>query len=105
MLLQDKTATLYDILENDQIAIAELEAVGLPLRIINLIERSTGLIWVNDLVKLTPEELKEKVTFLGERGVRTVIRCLHRLNEMEQGKRELQQRYMPGLDDVAHRPR
>ena len=64
-----------------QVAIAQLETVGLPLRIINMLEQTLGIIWIEDLLRYTPQQLKDNVPYLGDGGVALIVdsvRCLLR---------------------------
>lgn len=77
--MRHQTTTQNLSLDTKQIAVAQLEAVGLPLRIINLLESELGIIWLDDLLKYTPDQLKEKVANLGDKSVDLIIACVSKL--------------------------
>ncbi len=83
-------------LEKEQIAIAELEALGLPIRTINLLEQSLGIIWLEDLLRFTPDELRERVSNLGEKGLQQILDCLARFDQIEKAKKQLPKRFNVG---------
>ena len=63
--------------EAKQIAVAQLEMVGLPLRIINLLENELGVIWLEDLLSYTPSQLKESVPNLGDKSVTSIVESVN----------------------------
>ena len=76
---KEQFAEVWASLGNQQIAVAELEAVGLPLRIINLLEDYLGVIWLEDLLKYTPGELRQRVPNLGDKSLKLLVGSIHRL--------------------------
>ena len=74
--------TLLSSVGHQQIAIAELEAVGLPLRIINLLEDYLGAIWLEDLLQYTPQQLRDRVPNLGEKSLGLILDSLHALGKV-----------------------
>ena len=61
----------------NRIAIAELEGYGLPVRAINMLEDELGMIWLDELLELTPDELMA-VPCIGRTTSVQVIRAVRR---------------------------
>ncbi len=85
MHISDRVQKLLARLGRKQVAVAQLEAVGLPLRIINLLEESLGVVWLEELLVHTPDELMERVPNLGKKSVQTILRSVQRLDELAAG--------------------
>ncbi len=96
MRVLNKSFDLLARIGKEQIAVAELEALGLPLRTINMLEQSLGAIWLEDLLKFTPDQIRERVSNLGEKGVQQILECLERFDQIESEKRLLPQRFNMG---------
>jgi hypothetical protein len=71
-------------IDKKQIAVAQLEALGLPLRIINMLEQYLGVIWLDELLQYTPDDLKENVPNLGDKGIALILDTVRRFDDVEQ---------------------
>ena len=87
---------LVQTIGKQQVAVAELEAVGLPLRIINMLERNLGIIWIEDLLHYTPQQLKENVPYLGDGGVRLIMDSVCCLDDIGRAQQHLPERFNVG---------
>ena len=64
------------------LAIVELEYVGLTLRIINILEDNCKLIYLYELLSLTEEEVCS-IPNVGKVGIRAIKNALEKLPELE----------------------
>jgi len=64
----------------DRATIADLEIYGLPIRIINALENHLGLVWLDDLLAFSDDELRS-TKGLGPYAVRVVREALRNLAE------------------------
>lgn len=80
----------------DDFGIAELEALGLSLRVINLLEEKLGIIWLRELLSYDPSELRERVPFLGQSGVEEIIGALSRFDQLAAYEARLAAHLKPG---------
>ncbi len=87
---------LLQTIGKQQVAVAELEAVGLPLRIINMLERNLRIIWIEDLLQYTPQQLKENVPYLGDGGVALIIDSVCCLDDIGRAQQHLPERFNVG---------
>ena len=71
------------IINAESTAIAELETYGLSLRIINLLEDNLGIIWLEDLLSHTAEELRDNVPNLGKKSVQDILDSVARFNRSQ----------------------
>ncbi len=76
-----------------QVAVAELEALGLQVRTINSLERHLGVIWLEDLLQYTPDQLRQKVPHLGDRGLAEILDCLDRFDQIDGARKTLSKRF------------
>ena len=76
-----------------QVAVAELEALGLKVRTINSLERHLGVIWLEDLLQYTPDQLRQKVPHLGDRGLAEILDCLDRFDQIDGARKTLSKRF------------
>ncbi len=76
-----------------QVAVAELEALGLNVRTINLLERHLGVVWLEELLRYTPDELKQRVPHLGDRRVAEILDCLKRFDGLDKARTSLSKRF------------
>lgn len=63
-------------------AVAELEYLGLPLRVINTLEEKVGIVYIKQLISKSESELF-KIKQLGSGGVKQIIAALERFPELE----------------------
>lgn len=59
-------------------SVAELEPLGLSIRVIHLLEDKLGVIYINDLVKITSKDVKG-VGHLGTEALRETQKALDKL--------------------------
>jgi hypothetical protein len=75
----DKTDSLlelaFDYMVENKVAIAELEAVGLSLKMINSLEDNLGAIWMDDLPSLPSAEI-EDIRNIGPKSVKEFYHCI-----------------------------
>ena len=76
-----------------QVAVAELEALGLQVRTINSLERHLGVIWLEDLLQYTPDQLRQKVPNLGDRGLAEILDCLDCFDQIDGARKTLSKRF------------
>lgn len=68
------------------IAIAELEYLGVSLRVINSLEESEyNLVYIDDLLKLTEQEIS-LIPNIGKSGVSQIFNALKNLENLEKEK-------------------
>lgn len=80
--MRNGQATLPKPLEKTPIA--ELEFVGLPSRMINMVEKGMKTVWLEDLPS-HPQELKKRLREIDQIGpywVIRVVRAINRLGEL-----------------------
>ena len=65
----------FDYMVENKVAIAELEAVGLSLKMINSLEDNLGAIWMDDLPPLPSEEI-EDIRNIGPKSVKEFYHCI-----------------------------
>jgi hypothetical protein len=65
----------FDYMVENKVAIAELEAVGLSLKMINSLEDNLGAIWMDDLPDLPSEEI-EDIRNIGPKSVKEFYHCI-----------------------------
>jgi len=58
------------------VAVAELEEFGLKVKNINLIEQQLGIIYIEDLLRYTSDQLKDQVRNFGKSGVKQLKKAL-----------------------------
>ncbi len=80
---QDAQPFFMRIINAESTAIAELETYGLSLRIINLLEDNLGIIWLEDLLSHTAEELRDNVPNLGKKSVQDILDSVARFNRSQ----------------------
>jgi len=67
----------------ENIPIAELEYLGLPLRVINALEDSKhNLIYIKDLVSLNEKQISS-IENLGSSGVKQITTALEKLGDLD----------------------
>jgi DNA-directed RNA polymerase alpha subunit len=67
----------------ENIPIAELEYLGLPLRVINALEDSKhNLIYIKDLVSLNEKQISS-IENLGSSGVKQIVAALEKLGDLD----------------------
>ncbi len=89
--------SLLMAVDSRDFGIAQLEALGLSLRVINLLEEKLGIIWLHELLEFEPESLRVNVPFLGQSGVDEIIQCLGQFNRLASGCTELARKLKPGV--------
>lgn len=65
----------FDYMVENKVAIAELEAVGLSLKMINSLEDNLGAIWMDDLPDLPSVEI-EDIRNIGPKSVKEFYHCI-----------------------------
>ena len=65
----------FNYMVENKVAIAELEAVGLSLKMINSLEDNLGAIWMDDLPQLPCVEI-EDIRNIGPKSVKEFYRCI-----------------------------
>jgi hypothetical protein len=65
----------FDYMVENKVAIAELEAVGLSLKMINSLEDNLGAIWMDDLPPLPSAEIEE-IRNIGPKSVKEFYHCI-----------------------------
>jgi hypothetical protein len=65
----------FDYMVENKVAIAELEAVGLSLKMINSLEDKLGAIWMDDLPALPSAEI-EDIRNIGPKSVKEFYHCI-----------------------------
>ena len=77
--MNDQTDSLlklaFDYMVENKIAIAELEAVGLSLKMINSLEDNLGAIWMDDLPPLPSPDI-ENIRNIGPKSVKEFYYCI-----------------------------
>ena len=63
-------------------AVAELEYLGLSLRVINTLEEKVGVIYIKQLIEKSHQELSE-IRQLGFGGIKQIMSALERMPELE----------------------
>lgn len=70
-------------------AIAELEYVGLNLRIINALEESVyGIVYLRDLICLKEAQILEEIPQIGEKGLGLIKQALRQVHEIENRRKQ-----------------
>ncbi len=83
-------------LDGSDFGIAEMEALGLSLRVINLLEEKLGIIWLSELLAYGPDELRQRVAFLGQSGVDEIMAALSRFDQLGDCQAQLAAVLKPG---------
>lgn len=69
-----------------KIAVAELEYLGVPLRVINSLEESKyNVVYLKDLFSLSNSELSS-IPNLGKSGIKQIFDALSRIDDLEEEK-------------------
>jgi len=63
-------------------AVAELEYLGLSLRVINTLEEKVGIVYIKQLIEKSKEDLLD-IRQLGSGAVKQIIAALERFPELE----------------------
>ena len=71
---------------NENVPIAELEYIGLSLRVINSLKESKyNLIYIKDLISLNPTQMC-KIENLGSSGVKQISKALQKIGKLKDEK-------------------
>lgn len=65
------------------LAIAELEYLGLSLRVVNTLEQKVGIVYLQDLLSMSEEDIA-KIRQLGDGAIKQISDALARFPELEQ---------------------
>jgi len=85
MISKRAIAALEEGIKNDN-TVAELEYLGVTLRVINQIEEFTGIIYLKELVALSDKEVLE-IPNLGEKGLASIKTAFENYHELEDNRK------------------
>lgn len=96
-LLPKNSAKKHEVLRlaKEGLALAELEYLGLSLRIITIIEESCGAIYLEQLLKMKDDQILE-MSSLGEVGLKQLRNTFERIFEL----RSNMERWNRGSDNI-----
>ena len=75
----------FDYMVENKVAIAELEAVGLSLKMINSLEDNLGAIWMDDLPPLPSADI-EDIRNIGPLSVKEFYHCIENYYKEKMGE-------------------